>query len=233
MSSRNLTLSTTADGSLTVYSRLSGEHYHSMFGAITESRRVFMELGLCNRLEEADGVITVLEAGFGTGLNALLSLSEAIRAKKAVHYYTYELYPLEPAIYERIHFPVTELDGADEWLLQMHEAAWGCDIKLHPLFTLTKRQEDLTQTELPQAVDTVYWDAFSPEAQPELWSEELFRKVFECCNEGALLTTYCAKGEIRRRLQRAGFDVLRMPGPKGGKREVLQAIRREPHTGHF
>ncbi len=226
----NDTLSTdvTEDGSLTLFSPAAGEHYHSTHGAMTESRHIFLGLGFCHFVSSRQAhEVCVLEAGLGTGLNALLTLLEAVRCGIHTTYYTYELYPLTDAIYRQLHFDVPGCSEADDWFLQIHTAEWNSPVSLHPLFTLVKIHADLTAATLPQNVQVVYWDAFSPEAQPELWSEELLARVSRHCLAGAVLTTYCAKGEVRRRLERCGFSVERMAGPPGGKREVLRGIRHD------
>ncbi|WP_455250233.1 MnmC family methyltransferase [Porphyromonas sp.] len=110
-------------------------------------------------------------------------------------------------------------------LMQLHEAAWDEDVTLSRYFVLHKISGDLNALPFPAELDLIYYDAFSPESQPELWREELFAQLRCCCRPGAILTTYCAKGEVRRRLERSGFSVERLPGPPG-KREVLRATAR-------
>jgi len=114
--------------------------------------------------------------------------------------------------------------GSDELLRRLHESPWGEDVSITPFFTLHKVLGDLTDYTFPQALDVVYYDAFSPEAQPELWEEKLFLSLYDAMNCQATLATYCAKGVVRRALQHAGFSVERLPGPPG-KREVLRAVK--------
>lgn len=216
-------LATTEDGSLTLYAPTFGEHYHSTHGARQESLHIFLQLGLAHRLEtwpKEKRPLRLFEVGLGTGLNALLTLTESQRRAAPIHYYSIERYPLVPEVYQALRY-----DGlSDADLRAIHAAPWGEDIPLTPAFTLHKIEGDLTQEPFPAALDLIYFDAFSPESQPELWSEEIFARLFVACAPGAVLTTYCAKGEVRRRLQRAGFLVERLPGPPG-KREVLRATR--------
>ena len=146
----------------------------------------------------------------------MLSLQEAERTGRKVDYTSVELYPLAWA-------EVEPLGYSDHPLFRyLHEAAWEEWVQLTPFFRLKKLRADLLALPLPEA-DVVYFDAFSPEKQPELWSEALFCRLRQALRPGAVLTTYCAKGEVRRRLQRAGFLVERLPGPPGGKREILRA----------
>ena len=216
-------LATTEDGSLTLFAPTFGEHYHSTHGARQESEHIFLRLGLLHRLEESsmsDRPLRLFEAGLGTGLNALLTKVAVEQAKRPLCYYSIERYPLEEELANQLNY--SELPTAD--LRAIHGASWGEDISLSPYFTLHKIQGDLTISPFPAGLDLIYFDAFSPESQPELWEEGVFRRLFEASSPGAVLTTYCAKGEVRRRLQRAGFLVERLPGPPG-KREVLRATR--------
>ena len=216
-------LATTEDGSLTVFAPTFGEHYHSTHGARQESEHIFLRLGLLHRLEElpvTDRPLRLFEVGLGTGLNALLTKVAVEKAKRPLCYYSIERYPLEEELASQLAYS----DLPTEDLRAIHEAPWGEDISLSPYFMLHKIQGDLTASSFPTGLDLIYFDAFSPESQPELWEEGIFRRLFEASSPGAVLTTYCAKGEVRRRLQRAGFLVERLPGPPG-KREVLRATR--------
>lgn len=212
----------TEDGSPTILSPLYGEHYHSIHGARQESEHIFVRAGLLHRLEISDHPQTlhVFEVGFGTGLNALLTLRESRRIGCPIHYSTIEKYPLRPEVYRDIHFSVG-MPEADNCLQELHRAPWNTDCTITPTFTLHKEEADLTTFPFSSPIDLIYFDAFSPETQPELWTEELFCRLAAACRPGAVLVTYCAKGEIRRRLMRAGFSMERLPGPPG-KREILR-----------
>lgn len=215
----------TEDGSLTLYNPSIGEHYHSTHGAIQESKHIFIGYGLREKLSNPPArPLRILEIGFGTGLNTLLSWQMSIQVAHPIHYTTLELYPLEPAVYQQLHFELDEGFDTHERLQQLHNTPWDVPKALDEYLTLYKRHVNLIDVSLDGVYDLVYFDAFSPEAQPELWSEEVFRRIASACNPGAILTTYCAKGEVRRRLQRAGFVVERLAGPPG-KREVLRATR--------
>ncbi len=210
----------TEDGSSTLFVPELNEHYHSVKGARTESQHIFIDLGL-----NASEAITphVLEIGFGTGLNALLTLEAAEKSRRKVHYTSMELYPLDWDTIEPLGYSNHPL------FKEIHMAPWGRDVCITPYFTLCKLEEDATAptNHLSQITDgyydLVYFDAFAPEKQPEIWSQELFSKIYVLLNREGILTTYCAKGAVRRMLQTAGFTVERLPGPPGGKREILRA----------
>lgn len=209
----------TADGSPTVEIPDLGITYHSRHGAVQESMHVFIEAGLRPLLSRATGeTLRVFEMGFGTGLNALLS-AEAIKDLPVnLHYTTVEQFPLQEAEVKELHF-----EGLDDSLLQdMHTANWNEPVALRSNFTLLKLDTDLLSLELPGRFHLIYYDAFAPAAQPELWTVTVFQKLFNALLPGGILVTYCSKGDVRRALIAAGFEVEKLPGPKG-KREMLRA----------
>lgn len=207
----------TEDGSATLFVPELNEHYHSVKGARTESLHIFIDMGL-------KAVSTthpqVLEIGFGTGLNALLTLEAAEADKRPVHYTGIELYPLA---WEEVDV----LKYSDNPLFKtLHSVPWEEDVVITPYFTLKKIREDARKAvNTKRSFDVIYFDAFAPEKQPEMWDEALFRNLYTSMNAGGVLTTYCAKGIIRRMLQSVGFKVERLPGPPGGKREILRASK--------
>lgn len=225
MTHRAPELHTTEDGSLTLYAPTFGEHYHSMHGAVQESEHIYLGLALRERMsswQEGDAPLRLFEVGFGTGLNALLSWREAEERHIPLQYYSIEKFPITPEIYEALHYEdLGEEREVKDQLLRLHTAPWDEAIELSPFFTLYKLRGDLTTCTFPERLSVIYYDAFSPESQPELWAEELFQRLGKVACSGAILSTYCAKGEVRRRLQRSGFLVERLPGPPG-KREVLR-----------
>ena len=218
-------LHTTEDGSLTLYAPTFGEHCHSMHGAVQESEHIYRGLALRERMSswrEGDAPLRLFEVGFGTGLNALLSWREAEERHIPLQYYSIEKFPITPEIYEALHYEgLGEEREVKDQLLRLHTAPWDEAVELSPFFTLYKLRGDLTTCTFPERLSVIYYDAFSPESQPELWAEVLFQRLGKVASSGAILSTYCAKGEVRRRLQRAGFLVERLPGPPG-KREVLR-----------
>jgi tRNA U34 5-methylaminomethyl-2-thiouridine-forming methyltransferase MnmC len=210
-----LQLEQTADGSHTLFVPSLDEHYHSTNGALQESRHVYIEAGLnrCTRPE-----IRVLEMGFGTGVNALLTALEADRRQVSVHYTALEKFPLPKSLTEKLNY--ADLDA--DLFRRLHAAAWERPERLTPYFTLQKIQTDFNDYAYPGPYDVVYYDAFAPDKQAEVWSPAIFERIRAAMNPGGILTTYCAKGSIRRRMQQAGFQVERIPGPPG-KREMLRA----------
>ena len=209
----------TADGSPTLYVPSMDEHYHSVKGALTESLHIFIHMGLQESHAEEP---RVLEIGFGTGLNALLTLEEAKKGR-VVHYTTLERFPLSQDVIEKLDYASFVSDEMASFYLSLHQAPWNSWVQLTPFFHLRKVEADFTVLELKEKYDVIYFDAFAPEKQPEMWSQEIFDQMYACLDEGGILVTYCAKGEVRRMLQRAGFTVERLPGPPQGKREILRA----------
>lgn len=217
----------TDDGSATLFVPELDEHYHSTKGARTESQHIFIDMGLKASTATSP---RVLEIGFGTGLNAWLTLKEAESSCREVHYTGLELYPLAWEMVEQLgYIPSSEQQHDAELFKQLHTAPWEKEIRLTPHFTLLKQETDANllkaETDINKlsSFDVIYFDAFAPEKQPEMWSQELFNRLYVLLNKDGILTTYCAKGIIRRMLQAAGFFVERLPGPPGGKREILRA----------
>lgn len=214
--SSSLVLQDTLDGSHTFYIPALDEHYHSLNGAVQESRHVYIEAAFnhCRKKE-----IHVLELGFGTGLNALLTFLEAEKRDVRLRYTTLEKYPLEDS---RIH-SLNYASLSDELFMGIHQAAWNVPVFLGR-GVLHKIQTDFHDYRYSEMYDVVYYDAFAPDKQPDVWAPSLFAALYASMSSGGVLSTYCAKGEIRRRIQNAGFSVNRLPGPPG-KREMLQAFK--------
>lgn len=215
----NTELRITEDGSHTLFVPTIDECYHSTHGAVQESRHIFIEAALkqCNKTE-----IRILEIGFGTGLNAFLTLVEAARCGKTIHYTSLEKHPLEVDKALLLNYP-EEIDFEKRVAFElMHRSDWDVEVQISSDFSLTKIETDFTTYTFNDLYDIIYFDAFSPEKQPEMWTEEQFETLFQHCNNGAILTTYCAKGMVRRAMQTAGFEVERLAGPPG-KREILRS----------
>lgn len=214
----NAQITLTEDGSHTLFVPEIDECYHSSHGAIQESLHIFIEAGLkqCNKTD-----IRILEVGFGTGLNALLAFAEAEKTGKRIHYITLEKFPIELNKALLLNFPELIDYNLKEAFERMHLCNWNEPKNISPFFTLEKLNVDFTTYNHTGQYDVIFFDAFSPEKQPEMWTEEQFRKIAAHCNPGAILTTYCAKGAVRRAMQTAGFSVERLPGPPG-KREILR-----------
>lgn len=215
----------TADGYNTLYIPEMDEHYHSVKGAYTESRHIFINMGF---LHSSAARPRILEIGFGTGLNAILTLIEADKLGKHVVYDSLELYPLDWKLVESMHYSDSFEEKYHNTFFEMHNSPWNERIELTDYFSLRKINCNFTDVDgwyNGGIYDIVYFDAFAPEKQPEMWDIALFRQIAEMMESGGILVTYCAKGCIRRALQECGFKVERLPGPPNGKREILRATK--------
>jgi len=210
----------TADGSHTLYVPEIDEHYHSVNGAVQESMHVFIEAGFLHLQKEK---ARIWEVGFGTGLNAFLTLLEAEKTGIDTAYFAIELHPLSAAFAETLNYGEGAGEEGKALFTALHTAAWGTPIALTRHFVLHKILGDATCTEPPGVFDLIYFDAFAPDKQSEMWSQALFDTLYAHTAEGGILTTYCAKGVVRRRMQASGYCVERLPGP-AGKREMLRAV---------
>jgi tRNA U34 5-methylaminomethyl-2-thiouridine-forming methyltransferase MnmC len=212
----------TDDGSLTIFAPLFGETYHSINGAITESKHVFIDAGL-RQIHKSP--IHILEIGFGTGLNAFLTLLESETGKQEMQYHTIERYPIDENIFTQLKYPAILAPDKENIFLSMHQTEWNKNITVNVHFQFKKIKDDIQSFDYGiDFYNLVYFDAFSPNIQPELWTEAVFDKIYKSMIKGGILTTYCAKGQIRRNMQTVGFKVERLPGPPG-KREMLRAIK--------
>jgi len=214
-------LKLTADGSHTLYVPAIDEHYHSHFGALTESRHIFINAGLATI---GRGDAEVLEIGFGTGLNALLSALYAIENKLHVNYTSLELFPLAQSVTDTLNYGSMTGEGGQEIFRAIHEAPWGVKTEINEWFTLKKIESDVTKDDPDGIFDLVYFDAFGPDKQPEMWSEEVMRKITAVTQPGTVLVTYSAKGSLKRMLKSLGFEVTLLPGPPG-KRVMTRAVK--------
>lgn len=215
----------TKDGSHTIAIPEMNVTYHSHHGAIQESMHVFIDAGLkyvSDTLKVSD--TSVFEMGFGTGLSALLTLIEAERKQLKIHYTTIELFPLQEAETPLLNY-CEQLHRKDlkPVFQQLHQCEWEKDISISPFFTIKKIRIDLFNLSTYQPVNLIYYDAFSPSAQPELWTKEVFEKLYNILLPGGILVTYCSKSDVRRAMQAAGFIVEKIEGPRG-KREMVRAI---------
>jgi tRNA U34 5-methylaminomethyl-2-thiouridine-forming methyltransferase MnmC len=213
----------TADGSHTIAIPEMNTSYHSYHGAISESRHVFIEAGLLPLINQStDQHIHILEIGFGTGLNALLTLKEATKHQLSVHYTALEPFPLSHEETAQINHG--SLLFMKEEGMQLHACAWEQDIQFNEYFTLKKLNLPLLELNLSYPVNCIYFDAFAPAVQPEIWTQPVFERLYLFLNHGGLLVTYCSKSEVRRAMRAAGFTVTKMPGPYG-KREMVRAMK--------
>ncbi len=212
----------TGDGSHTIFIPEMNEQYHSVNGAITESEYVYIDKGF--RFCSANNP-TVFEVGFGTGLNCLLTLAEANRMQRHTKYISIEKYPLETEMVQKLNYE-NLLPGTRDFLKKIHQAPWNEAIKISDFFTLKKLQADLLnyQFEKDDKADVVYFDAFGPDKQPEMWTPAVFSAIFKFTSENGIFVTYSAKGEVRRQLAASGFAMERLPGPPG-KNQMLRGIK--------
>lgn len=212
----------TADGSTTIHLPEWNEQYHSKHGAIQEAYHVFIKHGF-NFLNQKD--ISILEMGLGTGLNAFITFLEAERSNIKVTYTGIEAYPVEPKEIDKLNY-ISELEAENFYKIfrDIHTVTWDETHSISSYFSITKRRayfEDFSDT---NKYHLIYFDAFGARVQPNLWSEEIFIKMYHALKPNGVLVTYAAKGSVRRAMQSAGFKVERLLGPPG-KREMLRAIK--------
>jgi len=216
----------TNDGSHTIAVPERNVTYHSVHGAIQESQHVFIKAGLLESgIFDTTGVHRVLEAGLGTGLNALLTLIEADKHKNRIHYTAIEPFPPDESVIKKLNYcKQLNLPHYQRLFEKMHQCGWEEMCEITHCFRLTKHNTTLQEFSSDEAYSIVYYDAFAPAAQPELWTKEIFDKLYSLMAEGGLLVTYCSKGDVRRAMIAAGFSVKKIPGPPG-KREMIRAIK--------
>ncbi|HET9747179.1 MAG TPA: tRNA (5-methylaminomethyl-2-thiouridine)(34)-methyltransferase MnmD [Chitinophagaceae bacterium] len=224
----------TGDGSHSISVPELNVPYHSIYGAVQESMHVFINAGFYQAIKSTPArQIKILEVGFGTGLNALLTLVEAEKIKTKVYYEAIELYPLNNEEIRTLnycrHLNRPELQPIFE---ELHSCKWEKEIPITKYLALLKRNDNLlnlagrrTGPEFPEPMklfELIYFDAFAPNAQPELWTKEVFDRMYAMLEPGGILVTYCSKGDVRRAMIAAGFEVEKLPGPPR-KREMLRA----------
>ncbi len=200
------------------------EYYHSHHGAIQEARHVFIKNGF--HFFESENEFSILEVGFGTGLNALLTCLEAEKSNKKITYFALEAYPLSEEELTDLNYS-TQLEEKNAHILyqKIHQANWGEMTKISPTFKIIKLKEKIQELKLElNSIDLIYFDAFGPRVQPEMWSLEIFSKIFSLAKEKACFVTYCAKGQVKRDLKSAGFQVETLQGPPG-KREMIRGLK--------
>ena len=214
----------TADGSSSIYLPELEESYHSKHGAIQEAYHVFIKSGL--NLFENDSKISILEIGLGSGLNCFITFLEAKKRKLQINYIGVEGFPLEKEVIEKLNY-VDRLNCTGEELIfkMMHENPWNEKQKLSKFFSLTKRKQYFNEIDDKNKFNLIYFDAFAARVQPELWTELIFKKMYDSLRKEGVLVTYSAKGSVRRAMLDVGFSVEKLPGPPG-KREMLRGVKR-------
>lgn len=214
----NLKIKRTEDGSTTLFHESLNEHYHSIYGALQEAKHIYIQAGF-EKMSVTQNHI--LEIGFGTGLNTLLTKQYATKKQKKIIYTSIDLYPLNESIVAELDFGI----AYNKDLRELHTVAWNTPIHLNDFFELTKLHQDLCTYEFPcERYDLVYYDAFAPDKQPEVWSYKVLGQVVAAMKKQAILVTYSTKGIVKQSLRKLGLQVKRLPGPLG-KKDMLYCIK--------
>ena len=211
----------TSDGSHTIFVTEIDEHYHSVHGAVQESTFIFIKNGF--NFCEADP-LSILEIGFGTGLNALLTAVKSMAGTREVNYTSIEKYPIDNKMISSLNHHEFAGENGKEIFHLIHSSPWNTDVKICKNFNLKKIETDFTKEQLSGRYDLIYFDAFGPDKQPEMWTREMFSGISSVSNKNGILITYSAKGEVKRILKACGFDVTLIPGPPG-KRQMIRAVK--------
>ena len=216
----------TGDGSQSLYNSMLRETYHSTHGALTESRHVFIQMGLENLREKGDEDIRILEVGLGTGLNALLSIKYARdHSGISIDYHTLEPYPLDTEIVSQLSYPdMLAYEEAKSDFAMIHSSSWGSEQRVITNFSFTKYKEKIEHFSPDQQFELVFFDAFAPSKQSEVWELGVLKNVVEHMAEGGVLVTYSAKGQFKRDLASLGLVVETLDGPPG-KKEMVRATK--------
>jgi len=215
-----LELVNTYDGSNSLKNLIINDSYHSKYGAINESKHIFINNGL-KRISKKK--IRVLEIGFGTGLNALLTQLYCDKKKQNIIYHTIDNLPLKKDTYSSLNY-CDQLKIDKDIFLKIHNSLWENEIKLSNFFVLKKINCDFTKKLFNEKYDLIYFDAFSPSKQPEMWVLDNFKKLYNCLNRNGVLITYSSKGDVKRTIKEVGFNVFSVEGPTG-KREITLACK--------
>lgn len=211
----------TDDGSHTMYSEKAGENYHSSFGAIQESEHIFIRAGLDTIVDKDLKLINILEVGTGTGLNIILAYLWVEKNNINIDYQGYEPFPISKDVILLLNYP-QQLSVDEKLFFHIHNSV-GKSTKLSDKFSLVINEALIQESKLEsEYYDIVFFDAFSPEAQHEMWTTNIFTEMYKSLKHGGVLTTYSCKGTVKRALKEAGFAIEKLPGPPG-KREFLRA----------
>lgn len=220
----SLKIISTHDGSHSLLNEQLNETYHSVHGALQESRYVFIQQGLdvVNK-NLGKSVINILEVGFGTGLNALLTAQSATDNSLTIHYTTLEAFPIEENIWSKLNY--AESANSKSWFKKLHHAEWNKSVEITSGFHLQKLNTTIQEVVFEKnQFDLIYFDAFAPNKQPEMWELPVLQKIADAMNLGAVFVTYCAKGQLKRDLNSLQLKVETLQGPPG-KREMVRAVK--------
>jgi tRNA U34 5-methylaminomethyl-2-thiouridine-forming methyltransferase MnmC len=212
---------TTSDGSHTIFVPELNEHYHSVHGAVQESEFIFIKSGFdfC----KADP-LSIYEIGFGTGLNALLTAKKSMEGSRVVNYTSIEKYPLDTHVVDSLNYYDFAGNNGKQIFNLIHSSPWNKSLNICKNFNLRKIKGDFTLKPPSGMFDLIYFDAFGPDKQPEMWTREMFNRIASVTNKNGILVTYSAKGEVKRNLIACGFEVSLLPGPPG-KRQIIRAVK--------
>ncbi len=214
------------DGSSTLLSERFGVTYHSKYGALQESAHVFIKEGLFYKCI-AKKELKILEMGFGTGLNALLTQQKAGSIGLKIEYTAIEKYPVDQDVLEKLNYcEKLQMFNGNCFFKRLHECPWEEPVQLADYFAITKKKQSFEEITFESTFDLIYYDAFAPNIQPELWEAPILKKMYGALDKGGVLVTYCAKGDFKRTLKAIGFEVKTLKGPPG-KREMIRAKKTE------
>lgn len=214
----------TGDGSYTLHIAEWNEQYHSKHGAIAEAIHVFIKEGLLYwTAKTSSREISIMEIGFGTGLNAFLTLLESQKHNFKINYTGIEAYPLDISEIELLNYPLL-LQAAEVNFYKLHNTSWDKKSSISDDFDLTKKKKFFSDITIENRIDLIYFDAFGTRVQPELWTEQIFQIMYNALKPNGILVTYAANGNARRAMQTVGFSVERIPGPPG-KKEMMRATK--------
>ncbi|MNQ45413.1 tRNA 5-methylaminomethyl-2-thiouridine biosynthesis bifunctional protein MnmC [compost metagenome] len=213
----------TLDGSTTIHLKEWDECYHSKHGAIQEAKHVFIKNGLS--LFE-NNPVSILEIGFGTGLNAFITFLESVKKNQKIDYVGVEAYPVNAGEVLAMNY-VEELEALEFHNIfeKMHKCEWNNKVEICDQFSLTKRKQFFDEIDDFETFDLIYFDAFGYRVQPELWSTEIFQKMYNSLKPNGVLVTYAARGVVKRSMIEVGFTVEKLAGPPG-KREMFRAFKK-------
>lgn len=213
-------------GQKTLFLAELNETYHSIYGAYAESKHVFIAAGLHHFWDHYQPNNTaILEIGFGTGLNAMLSLLEAEERSLAITYHSFETLPLPYSLVQELDYHKHWDEQSENFFMKMHECDWDKPAQISNFYTLQKINKSILNTAVENQYHLIFFDAFAPNKQAEMWSEVIFKTMYQSLHPGGILVTYTAKGEVRRTLSAIGFEVERIEGPPG-KRHMLRAYKK-------
>ncbi|MEK6780224.1 MAG: tRNA (5-methylaminomethyl-2-thiouridine)(34)-methyltransferase MnmD [Bacteroidota bacterium] len=222
-----LELITTSDGSHSLLNSELNETYHSVHGAIQESIHVFINNGLDyfeqkNRIKE----VRILEVGFGTGLNALLTLQYSLDHARSIYYETLEAFPIDQKTASQLNYPsALDFPDAEKYFIKLHQSLWNQQIAITNEFSIVKHHVKIQDIQLgSEKFDVIYFDAFAPSKQPDMWELSILKKIARAIKPGGVFVTYCAKGQLKRDLKSLNLLVETLDGPPG-KKEMVRAVK--------